>query len=607
MPRSTTRDVTARDPVFRRIRPGGRVLVLLLAPVLALGLVLVLAACAPDGADDGARGTGKTSALKGVPAGVEASSGAAADVTVIHSARVHTMNPEQPAASAMAFDGAGELLMVGDSDRVLAAYPEATAIDLAGRTVIPGLIDSHGHLHGLAESLTRAQLSGTRSLDEVIERLKQHEAKLGENDWLLGRGWDQNDWPGQAFPTREDLDAHFPDRPVWLRRVDGHAAWGNSAALAMADRDLSGDWQVDGGMIHRDASGQPTGIFIDRAMGLVEAVVPPTSDAVMMDAIDLAIARLLSLGLTGVHDPGIGRVALDRFRRKLEEGKLHTRLYAMTDGAGDTLDWLCENGPVADQGRLFMRATKLYGDGALGSRGAALIEDYSDDPGNRGLLFLEVDAMQAQIEKVLACGYQAGVHAIGDRANRVVIDALEAAMLAFPDNPGRHRVEHAQIVHPEDLVRFVELDIIAAMQPTHATSDMYWAEDRVGPQRILGGYAWRTLLDSGARLAFGSDFPVEAVDPRLGLFAAVARQDLEGWPEGGWYPEQRVTREAALRGFTLDAAYAGFMEDLVGSLEPGKRADFVVLDRDYMTIPVEEIPRMAILETWLDGERVYPR
>ncbi|MEE4174765.1 MAG: amidohydrolase [Xanthomonadales bacterium] len=571
-------------------------------PLLSAGLTLAVAACSPDSGPAPAEGGATT-----VPASAAGPRAPSGSVTVIHGALVHTMNPEAPEASALAFSETGALLAVGDSAALLATYPDAEAIDMAGKTIIPGLIDSHGHLHGLAESLTRAQLSGTRSLEEVIARLKAHEEKLGEDDWLLGRGWDQNDWPRQAFPSKEDLDRHFPDRPVWLRRVDGHAAWGNSAALARVDRDLSGDWQVNGGMIHRDEAGRPTGIFIDGAMGLVEAITPETSDAVMMDAIDLAIAQLLSLGLTGVHDPGIGRTALDRFQRKLEQGKLHTRLYAMTDGAGETLDWLCEHGPLAEDGRLFMRATKLYGDGALGSRGAALIEDYSDDPGNRGLLFLEKDAMQARIEKVLACGFQAGVHAIGDRANRVVIDALEAAMAAHPDNPGRHRVEHAQIVHADDLRRFAELDIIAAMQPTHATSDMYWAEDRVGPQRILGGYAWRTLLDSGALLAFGSDFPVEEVDPRLGLFAAVARQDLDGWPEGGWYPDERVTREAALRGFTLDAAYAGFMEDLVGSLEPGKRADFVVLDRDYMTIPVTEIPKMAILETWLDGERVYPR
>jgi predicted amidohydrolase YtcJ len=564
-----------------------------------LVLALMLGGCAQE--------SDAPAASAPVPAPDSAVGQGAAGVTLLYGGTIHTVNPAQPTATALAFDAGGEILAVGETAALQAAFPDAKGIDLAGRTVIPGLIDSHGHLHGLAESLTRAQLMGTTSKLDVIDRLKAHEASLGDGDWLLGRGWDQNDWPEQAFPSRADLDAHFPDRPVWLRRIDGHAAWGNSAALALVDRDLSGDWQVSGGMIHRDAAGEPTGIFIDKAMGLVEAIVPPTSDAVMMDAIDLAIAQMLSLGLTGVHDPGIGREALGRFQRKLAQGKLHTRLYAMTNGAGETLDWLCANGPVAESGRLFMRATKLYGDGALGSRGAALIEDYSDDPGNRGLLFLEADAMQAQIDKVLGCGFQAAVHAIGDRANRVVIDALEASIARHPENPGRHRVEHAQIVHPDDLPRFAELDVIAAMQPTHATSDMYWAEDRVGPERILGGYAWRTLLDSGARLAFGSDFPVEAVDPRLGLHAAVSRQDLEGWPEGGWYPDERVTREAALRGFTLDAAYAAFMENAVGSLEPGKRADFVILDRDYMAVPAAEIPGIQVLETWLDGERVHPR
>lgn len=567
-------------------------------PVLASGLALVLAlaGCAPE-PESG------NDAPRAVASPVEETA-----VTVVHGALIHTMDDRRPMAAALAFDADGEILAVGSDEEIFEAFPAAERLDRSGRTIIPGLIDSHGHLHGLAESLTRARLDGTTSLDDVIQRLKAHEAGLGEEDWLLGRGWDQNDWPGQAFPSRADLDRHFPDRPVWLRRVDGHAAWGNSAALARVDRDLSGDWQVDGGMIHRDANGEPTGVFIDRAMALVERHVPPTSDAVMMDAIDLALRQLLSLGLTGVHDPGLGLDAFDRFRRKLDQGVLHTRLYVMTDGVGDTLDWLCENGPFADpSGRLFMRATKLYGDGALGSRGAALLEDYSDDPGNRGLLFHDVVEMKSMIDRVLGCGFQAGIHAIGDRANRVVIDALAASIAAHPDNPGRHRVEHAQVLAPEDLDRFAALEIIAAMQPTHATSDMYWAEDRVGPERIRFAYAWRSLLDSGARVAFGSDFPVEAVDPRLGLYAAVSRQDLEGVPVGGWYPDERVTRREALRGFTLDAAYAAFMEDHVGSLEAGKRADFVVLDRDYMTVPAADIPRLRILETWLDGERLHPR
>lgn len=526
---------------------------------------------------------------------------------LIHDAVIYTVDEERPRASALLFDEDGTILAVGD-EGLLKAHPEAKRLDLEGRTVLPGLIDSHGHLHGLAESMTRAQLVGARDLPEVLARLRAHERTLGTDDWLLGRGWDQNDWPGQAFPTRQDLDAAFPDRPVWLERIDGHAGWANSAALALVDRDLSGGWQEQGGYIHRDESGEPTGILVDGAMQLVDGLVPPTSDEVLLGALELAIERLVSLGLTGVHDPGVNREVLSRYERLIEAGRFQTRVYAMTDGVGETLDWLCERGPlVHPSGRLVMRATKLYEDGALGSRGAALLEDYADDPGNRGLLFASVDALTAQVDQVLGCGFQAAVHAIGDRANRVVLDALEAGMARHPKNPGRHRVEHAQVLHPLDLPRFAQLGVIAAMQPTHATSDMYWAEERLGPVRARGAYAWRSVLDSGARLALGSDFPVEAVNPMLGLHAAVSRQDLKGWPEGGWQPQERLSREEALRGFTLDAAWAGFMEDQVGSLAPGKRADFIVLDRDPMRVPIREIAATVVLETWLDGRRVYVR
>lgn len=532
----------------------------------------------------------------------------AATVTLIHNAVIHTVDRERPGASAMAFDAHGEILAVGEAPSLLEAWPQARRLDFGGRTVIPGLIDSHGHLNGYAESLTRAQLDGTGDVPDVLRRLEAHAETLGPGDWLLGRGWDQNDWPEQAFPDRADLDERFPDRPVWLRRIDGHAGWANSAALALVDRDLSGDWQPDGGYIHRDADGQPTGIMVDGAMALVDDLVPPTSDALMRQALELAIDRLLSVGITGVHDPGVGRDVLERYQSLIVRDRFPLRVYAMADGAGATLDWLCENGAFADpSGRLVMRSVKLYADGALGSRGAALLADYSDEPGNRGLLFLEPDAMSEQVDRVLSCGLQAGVHAIGDRADRVVLDALAAGISAHPDNPGRHRVEHAQVLTAADLPRFAELGVIAAMQPTHATSDMYWAEDRLGPERVRFAYAWRSLLESGARLAFGSDFPVEAIDPMFGIHAAVTRRDREGWPEDGWYPGERVSRSEALRGFTVDAAYAGFMDDEVGSLEPGKRADFVVLDRDLMTVPDNDIVRIRVLQTWLDGRKVFNR
>jgi len=487
-------------------------------------------------------------------------------------------------------------------------FAGATQIDLQGKTVLPGLIDSHGHLYGLAVSFTRVNLVGTTSKAEVMNRLREFAAGLPEGEWLLGRGWDQNDWPEQVFPDRADLDAEFPDRPVWLRRIDGHAAWANSLAVAQSDTDLAGDWQLEGGFIHRDSRGVPTGILVDSAMDYIERAVPATAPELIDAALDLATHTLISLGLTGVHDPGIDRGVVQLYQRKIAAGSFPLRVYAMADGMGETTDWLCENGPVMDpSGRLQMRAVKLYADGALGSRGAALLADYSDDPGNHGLMFMAAVELEAAMSRAFSCGLQVGVHAIGDAANRQVLDAYEKTMAAYPDNPGRHRIEHAQIINPEDIPRFARLEVIAAMQPTHATSDMYWAGERLGQTRLDGAYAWQSLLANGARLAFGSDFPVEEVNPMLGVYAAVTRQDLKGWPDGGWIPAERVSREDAIRAFTLDAAYAGFMEDQAGSLEPGKRADFIVLDRDLMHIPAAGIPDVRVMETWVDGKRVFKR
>jgi len=528
------------------------------------------------------------------------------EITLIHNAKIYTMDSGYSMAGAILFDSTGSIHKVGDEQDMLEAFPEAMRIDLRGKTIIPGLIDSHAHLYGLALSLSQAQLRDTESKEEVIQRLREQEKHLSEGDWLLGRGWDQNDWPIQEFPSRADLDSAFPERPVWLRRIDGHAGWANSAALAMADQDLSGDWQPEGGFIHRDADGQANGVLIDGAMTLVESTVPDISPELLEASLGLAIQQLVSLGLTGVHDMGVDRSVMEIYQKRIDAGQFPTRVYAFTDGAGETLDWLCGKGAMEDgSGRLLMRATKLYIDGAMGSRGAALLADYSDQSGNSGLLFMPAEEMEAKINKALACGFQVGVHAIGDRGNRVALDALEAAILKYPDNPGRHRIEHAQTLTAADIPRFAKLGVIAAMQPTHATSDMYWVEDRLGAERVLYAYAWRSLLDSGARLALGSDFPVEQVNPMLGIHAAVTRQDTKGWPEGGWYPQEKLSREEAVRGFTLDAAYAGFMEKSVGSLETGKRADFIVLDQDLFEIEASEIANIRVLQTWLDGELVY--
>jgi len=530
------------------------------------------------------------------------------DVILISNARIYTFDAGNTVleSGSMAFTKDGEILGIGDRDAMLRAFADARQVDMNGKTVLPGLIDSHGHLYGLALSFTMANLSGTRSKADVMNRLREFEASLPDGEWLLGRGWDQNDWPEQAFPNRADLDSEFPERPVWLRRIDGHAAWGNSLAIVQADRDLAGDWQPEGGFIHRDSEGEPSGIFIDGAMEYVDKAVPETSPELIDAALDLATSTMVSLGLTGVHDPGVDREVIALYQKKIAEDAFPLRVYAMADGMQETTDWLCEEGPLNDpSGHLFMRSVKLYADGALGSRGAALLADYSDDPGNRGLMFISEDEMEAALRRVFSCGLQAGVHAIGDAANRQVLDAYEKVLAEFPENPGRHRIEHAQILHPDDIPRFSALGVIAAMQPTHATSDMYWADERLGPERLAGAYAWQSLLDSGARLAFGSDFPVEQVNPMLGIHAAVTRQDLEGWPEGGWLPEERVSRADAIRAFTLDAAYAGFMEQLTGSLETGKRADFIVLDQDIMQIPAADIASLRVIETWVDGERVF--
>jgi hypothetical protein len=531
-------------------------------------------------------------------------------VTVLHNARIYTFDRGDTVldTGSLAFGEDGVIEGIGDNEAMLRAYPDARIVEADGRTVLPGLIDSHVHLYSLAQSFTRADLVGSTSKEDVLRRLVEFAETLPDGAWLLGRGWDQNDWPEPVFPSRRDLDAVFPDRPVWLRRIDGHAAWANSRAIAAADRDLAGDWQVEGGFIHRDEQGQSSGIFIDNAMRFIEQSVPPDRPELIRSALDMATRQLVSLGLTAVHEAGANRSVIDLYREKIEAGKLSVRVYAMADGINETTAWLCEDGILEDpSGLLVVRSVKLFADGALGSRGAALLEDYSDEPGNRGLLFLQAEELQAQIRQAVSCGLQVGVHAIGDRANRKVLDAYAAVLPDFPDNPGRHRIEHAQVLSPADIPRFSELGIIAAVQPTHATSDMYWAEQRLGPDRLAGAYAWKSLAESGALLAFGSDFPVEQVDPLLGIHAAVTRQDLEHWPAAGWLPQERLERTAVVRAFTLDAARAAFMEDQTGSLEVGKKADFIVLDRDLMRVPADQITAVRVEQTWVDGKRVFLR
>jgi hypothetical protein len=551
------------------------------------------------------RATLAASLLTLLAATAEAAPAPSAAAGVLVNARVHTLDDARPSAEAIAWDAAGRIVAVGTRDEVMARAAGATVHDARGATVVPGLIDAHAHLMGLGYALMRADLVGARSPAEVIARLQAFAATLPPDAWLLGRGWDQNDWPEKSFPTAADLDAAFPTRPVWLERIDGHAGWANTAALKQVSRDFAGDWQPEGGQVVR-ADGRPTGVFIDAAAEIVNGIVPPPDEAYRTEALRRALGAAASVGLTGVHDMGTSSADLDLFRRQADEGRFTLRVVAYADGDADALEQRCRTGPYRHaSGRVRMAGVKFYADGALGSRGAALLEPYDDDHGNRGILVTPPEKLLAGMQKARRCGLQAATHAIGDRGNRLVLDDYARVLGKDATTDHRWRIEHAQIVSLEDIPRFAPLRVIASMQPTHATSDMPWAEARVGRERLAGAYAWRRFAEAGTRLALGSDFPVESADPRLGLYAAVTRQDLAGQPPGGWLPDQRLTPAEALRGFTADAAWAAFMEDEVGRLAPGLHADFVLLDADPLTVAADRLPKIRVLSTWVDGTPVY--
>ncbi|MBI3715957.1 MAG: amidohydrolase [Betaproteobacteria bacterium] len=500
----------------------------------------------------------------------------------------------------------GKIVAAGKAADLSGKAGAAKAVDGQGRTLLPGLIDAHGHVIGLGFNKLQIDLADTATLADALQRVKQYAAQHPGTGWLRGRGWNQVIWKLGRFPTAAELDAAVPDRPVWLRRVDGHAGWANALALKQAgiSRDTA---DPAGGRIERDAKGEPTGVLVDGAMALLTGKMPPATEAETAAALDASLAELARVGVTSVHDAGADSGTIALYRRYADQGKLSARLYVMISDAGKDFDQLSKDGPLQGYGHDFLtvRSVKLYADGALGSRGAALIEPYSDAPDNRGLLFHPPAEMNALIAKAVSRGYQVNVHAIGDNGNREVLDGFAAAYKAHPEAKAlRNRIEHAQVVALADIPRFKELGLIASMQPTHATSDMNMAEDRVGPERIKGAYAWRLYLKQGTVIAAGSDFPVESPNPFFGLHAAVTRQDHHNLPAKGWYPGQAMTMTEALRGFTLDAAYAGHQEKTLGTLEPGKWADFIVIDRDIFKVPPSEIWQTQVLETWVGGKRV---
>jgi predicted amidohydrolase YtcJ len=518
-------------------------------------------------------------------------------------ARIYTLDAAGTVADTLVVRD-GRIAFVGRRAEVNPAVGE-TVRDLGGRAVLPGLVDAHGHLMHLARARLSFDARGLASEEEIAARVGERAASRPRGQWIGGRNWDQNLWPTRAFPTRASLDRTAPDHPVALVRIDGHATWANSAALAAAGIDRATP-DPSGGLIARDAHGEPTGLLIDTAQRLLQRVEPRPSDDQFDRAVRECIGDCLAVGLTGIHEMGVELYALASYRRLLERGQFPFRNYvAVARRSESTWAHYREVGPeTLGDGRVVVGAVKLLADGALGSRGAALHEPYCDDPGNTGLVLVPPEEIERTTLEAGALGFQVCVHAIGDRANTLVLDAFERALARAPRPDHRLRVEHAQILSERDIPRFRRLGVLPSMQATHCTSDMAWAVERLGPERLRGAYAWRSLLATGVVIAGGSDFPVESPNPFYGIHAAVARRPRSG-DDPGWQPAQRMTREEAVRSFTSWNAYASRQEREFGSLEAGKRADLVALSDDPFTCPEASLAEIRPVLTLVGGEIVF--
>jgi len=519
------------------------------------------------------------------------------DLLVVN-AKLYTVDPSGAGGTAFAVHN-GRFVAVGESAALTARYKALHTIDAGGKAITPGLIDAHCHFYGLGQNQQIVDLVGTRSYQEVLDRV------VAFNDekptaFIRGRGWDQNDWEVKEYPTKEALDALFPNTPVALERVDGHAYLVNQAALDLAG--IDSNTVVSGGSIEKK-NGTLIGILVDNPMGLVDAVMPVLSISDKITALKDAERIAVSYGLTTVNDAGLNRDVIEIIDSLQKTGDLKIRLYAMVSNSKENLDYFLPKG-IVETPRLRVGSVKVYADGALGSRGAALREAYSDRDGHFGSMVTPVEEIEALAIRLAETDYQMNTHAIGDSANIVVLRAYAAALKDKKDK--RWKVEHAQIISVQDFDYFSE-GIIPSVQPTHATSDMYWAEDRLGAKRMQGAYAFKTLLNKAGTIALGTDFPVEQVSPFLTFLAATARQDTAEFPKGGFQVQEALTREETLKGMTLWAAYSNFQEKERGSISVGKMADFVIYNTDMMVIPLSEVPKVTVHQTYIDGQLVFKK
>lgn len=514
---------------------------------------------------------------------------------IVYEANIYTVDSLQPRATAFAVKD-GKFMDVGSSEAILERYHSNTIVNAEGKTVLPGFIDAHCHFYGLGLNQQRVDLTGTKSYEEVLQRVVVFQ-KEKQVPFILGRGWDQNDWAHKQFPHKQRLDELFPETPVILERVDGHAYLVNQKALDLAG--ITTETQVEGGAILKE-DGALTGVLVDNPMGMIDAIIPEFDVNTRVAALKEAEEICFSYGLTTVNDAGIDRETIELIDSLQKAGALDMRVYAMISNVEADVDHFLKRG-ILKTDRLNVRSVKVYGDGALGSRGAALKEPYSDHDGHFGAMVTPVEAIEGLAEKLADSPFQMNTHAIGDSANIAVLRAYEKVLKHKGDR--RWKIEHAQIVSPEDMHYFSK-NILPSVQPTHATSDMYWVEERIGAERMEGAYAYRKLLEESGMVALGTDFPVEQVSPFLTFYASVARKDLQGYPEGGFQPEDALTREETLKGMTLWAAWSNFEEEEKGSIEPGKLADFIFLDKDIMEVPLEQVPGIQVEQTWVGGKKV---
>jgi len=516
---------------------------------------------------------------------------------LVYNAEIYTVDNKFNTAEAFVTKD-GKFLEIGTAEALQEKYKITEKIDAGGKSIFPGFIDAHAHFYRLGLQQQRVDLTGTKSFDEVVQRIVDFQNKRGV-EFITGRGWDQNDWKNKEFPTKDTLDQLFPDTPIAVTRIDGHALLVNQAALDRAE--ITTETPFEGGDIEQK-NGELTGIIIDNPMSLIADSQPAPSTQEQVDALLEAQKLSFEYGLTTVVDAGIDKETIELMDSLHKDGSLKVRLYAMISNTQENLDFYLDKDPIKTE-RLNVRSVKFYGDGALGSRGAALKEEYSDRAGHFGALLSPVEDFKKTAERVAASKFQLNTHAIGDSANYVVLETYNE--LLKNDGDRRWRVEHSQVIDEEDF-KYFSKNIIPSIQPTHATSDMYWAEDRLGEERMKeGAYAYKKLLDQAGIVALGTDFPVEEVSPFLTFYAAVARQDTDNFPEGGFIKEQALSREETLKGMTIWAAYANFEEEEKGSIEAGKFADFIILDKDIMKVDAAEIPNIEVLETYVNGEKVY--